>query len=114
MNASFRIPYDGKQFSSACALLRLSTKYGVQSLRKEIIAQLSLAWPTTLNQWESREKAATDLSGTYSPRSTLPHPVYVALLQVIIYVYLFVLLFQHANRTRSGCRCNRTTPFRAV
>lgn len=38
---------------------------------------LSADWPATLEEWDVREKAAIDKTGTYSPRETCAHPILV-------------------------------------
>lgn len=66
---------DGNDFRVVAALIRLSTKYGVESLRKETLRVLALSWPPSLPLWELREKKATSPDGVYAPRSSLPHPM---------------------------------------
>ena len=55
----------------------MSTKYGVQHIRKTLLQTMSMVWPRTLGLWEVREAEATDLSGLYKPRSLYPHPMSV-------------------------------------
>lgn len=38
------------------ALLRLTTKYRIERLRAELLEDLATAWPTTLVEWDLREK----------------------------------------------------------
>ncbi|KAF9808925.1 hypothetical protein IEO21_07690 [Rhodonia placenta] len=73
----FHTNLENKDFRTISALLRTSTKYGVDELRKEAIRVLSLSWPTSLSQWEKREKNVTDIHGLYSPRLGLPHPTLI-------------------------------------
>ena len=44
----------------------------MNALREEILRRLSLSWPHTLIQWESRERRVTDASGVYAPRPSIP------------------------------------------
>ncbi|PCH43728.1 hypothetical protein WOLCODRAFT_90460 [Wolfiporia cocos MD-104 SS10] len=73
----FYLNLESMDFDTARALLRTSTKYGVDELRKEAIRVLTLAWPNSLAQWELREKKVTSPAGVYSPRPALPHPILV-------------------------------------
>ena len=66
---------DSVDFAVTSALLRLSTKYGVDDLRQEVLRVLLLSWPTTLALWEVREKKVTNVHGIYAPRTGLPHPL---------------------------------------
>ncbi|KAJ3852737.1 hypothetical protein EV368DRAFT_40372 [Lentinula lateritia] len=58
--------YDGPHFGNndqddfrvVSGVLRLSTKYLVDSLREKAIAHLSIAWPSTLKGWDAREDVA--------------------------------------------------------
>ncbi|KAL6310486.1 hypothetical protein BKA93DRAFT_19223 [Sparassis latifolia] len=62
-------------FLVVSALLRMSTKYAIEDLRKEVLRTLLMSWPTTLPLWELREKAVTNADGMYAPRPNLPHPI---------------------------------------
>ncbi|OBZ68175.1 Meiotic recombination protein SPO11 [Grifola frondosa] len=73
----FCFSLNGNTFAVVSALLRLSTKYGVDTLRKEALHGLALSWPSTLLLWELREKNATNSDGLYAPRPALPHPILV-------------------------------------
>ncbi|KAJ4470453.1 hypothetical protein J3R30DRAFT_3537592 [Lentinula aciculospora] len=58
--------YDGPHFGNndqddfrvVSGVLRLSTKYLIDSLREKAIAHLSIAWPSTLKSWDAREDLA--------------------------------------------------------
>ncbi|TFY54193.1 hypothetical protein EVJ58_g9001 [Rhodofomes roseus] len=52
---------ESKEFTDVSALLRMSTKYGVDDLRKEVLQVLLLSWPTSLALWEDREKKVTSI-----------------------------------------------------
>ncbi|KAI0342033.1 hypothetical protein BDW22DRAFT_228337 [Trametopsis cervina] len=68
---------DVQEFSSTSVLLRLATTYDIFSIRTEMLRLLQCAWPTTLAQWEIREKNATNDDGLYSPRDTMAHPILI-------------------------------------
>ncbi|CAA7260599.1 unnamed protein product [Cyclocybe aegerita] len=71
------VRYDHTDFESVSALLRLSTKYSVEHIRRDILRGMSTIWPRTLSAWEFREADATDPSGVYKPRCIYPHPILV-------------------------------------
>ncbi|EMD37483.1 hypothetical protein CERSUDRAFT_154136 [Gelatoporia subvermispora B] len=73
----FCVNLETKSFEDISALLRISTKYGVEELRKEAIRILCLSWPTSLANWETREKSVTSADGLYAPRPSLPHPIFI-------------------------------------
>ena len=58
-------------------MLRLSSKYLIDHLRERCLIHLGEDWPSTLEEWDAREKAAMDSNGTYSPRETCAHPTLV-------------------------------------
>ncbi|CAA7265121.1 unnamed protein product [Cyclocybe aegerita] len=78
--------YDGPSFGNndeddfrvVSGILRLSTKYLVDSLRAKAIAHLSIAWPADLKAWDAREDLVRsyDSEGGSSSRgvSRYPHP----------------------------------------
>ncbi|KAH9973429.1 hypothetical protein BGW80DRAFT_1437193 [Lactifluus volemus] len=49
---------DPNDFAIVSGILRLSTKYAMDSLRSKAIAHLNIAWPTTLKGWDLREDKA--------------------------------------------------------
>lgn len=65
---------DMDNFRVLSILLNLSTAYGIHVLRMKALRQLLLFWPTTLAQWEAREKDVTSTDGVYALRTGLPHP----------------------------------------
>lgn len=77
MTLSSGLKHDNKDFDTVSSLLRLSTKYGVQHIRRDLLQGMSMVWPRTLGSWEVREAEATDSSGLYKPRSVYPHPMSV-------------------------------------
>lgn len=46
---------DEDDFRVVSGILRLSTKYLIDSLRAKALAHLSLAWPSDLRTWDLRE-----------------------------------------------------------
>ncbi|KAH9942297.1 uncharacterized protein BXZ73DRAFT_41159 [Epithele typhae] len=77
LQALYGLPHNNiaDEFTVTAAILRLATKYEVEVLRENAMRCLSLSWPTTLQLWECREKAATTVDGVYAPRPILPHPI---------------------------------------
>ncbi|KAJ7281604.1 hypothetical protein C8J57DRAFT_78974 [Mycena rebaudengoi] len=49
---------DQEDFRIVSGILRLSTKYIVDSLRSKALAHICLAWPSTLKAWDAREDVA--------------------------------------------------------
>lgn len=49
---------DQDDFRVVSGILRLSTKYLIDSLRDRAIAHLSTAWPSTIRGWDAREDLA--------------------------------------------------------
>ncbi|KAJ7115905.1 hypothetical protein C8R44DRAFT_880310 [Mycena epipterygia] len=49
---------DQEDFRVVAGILRLSTKYIVDSLRAKALAHLCIAWPSTLRGWDAREDLA--------------------------------------------------------
>ena len=52
---------DKADFCVTAGILRLSTKYLIDSLRTKALDHLSIAWPSSLKGWDARE----DLVGEY-------------------------------------------------
>ncbi|KZS99877.1 uncharacterized protein LAESUDRAFT_667425 [Laetiporus sulphureus 93-53] len=77
--------YDGLYFTNCAArnfaalagVLRLSTKYLIEHLRLRCLARLHAEWPSTLLDWDVRERQATDAAGRYTPRDHFTHPILV-------------------------------------
>jgi len=77
--------YDGPKFGSndpqdfgiVSGILRLSTKYAIDSLRAKAIAHLNIAWPTTLKGWDLREDKAHayELTSLTEHASLYPSPI---------------------------------------
>jgi hypothetical protein len=49
---------DSADFRMVSGILRLATKYLVDSLRTKALVHLSRAWPTSLKGWDAREDLA--------------------------------------------------------
>lgn len=73
--ASSELKYDVNDFHIVSSLLRLSTKYQIEHVRRDILRGMAVAWPKTLAGWEFREADATDIQGNYRPRLVYPHPM---------------------------------------
>ncbi|OAX37638.1 hypothetical protein K503DRAFT_771291 [Rhizopogon vinicolor AM-OR11-026] len=64
-------------FAVVSSVLRLSTKYFIEHLRKRCIARLARDWPTSLAEWDRREDDLTHTLGYYGPLKILPHPILI-------------------------------------
>lgn len=64
-------------FPIISAVLRLSTKYFFGCLRRRALARLRLDWPSTLVEWDERERAATTPNGLYKPSLTRTDPILI-------------------------------------
>ncbi|TFK75062.1 hypothetical protein BDN72DRAFT_832773 [Pluteus cervinus] len=78
--------YDGPSFGNndqddfriVSGILRLSTKYIVDSLRTKALAHLSVAWPLTLKGWDLREDLARSCEQEHPEGGHIyPHPISV-------------------------------------
>ncbi|KAJ7066645.1 hypothetical protein C8F01DRAFT_1020166 [Mycena amicta] len=79
--------YDGCNFGNngradfvvVSGILRLSTKYIVDSLRAKALAHLAIAWPSTLKGWDAREDVARlfELQTSTSSGHFYPSPIAV-------------------------------------
>lgn len=67
-------------FRVLAILLTLATKYKIESLRAKALKQILVSWPTTLAQWDIREKHSGNVAGIYLSRPMLPHPSMVVAL----------------------------------
>src|ERR1700761_2854015 len=54
-------PPETKDFLMIAAILRLSTKYNVEFLRRRTLAQIAPLYPTTLPEWNQRQARARDV-----------------------------------------------------
>ncbi|KAF4610588.1 hypothetical protein D9613_006859 [Agrocybe pediades] len=66
---------DEEDFRAVSGILRLSTKYLIDSLRAKALVHLSLAWPSDLRTWDLREDVSRgfESEGTGSAHR-YPHP----------------------------------------
>ncbi|VDC04110.1 unnamed protein product [Peniophora sp. CBMAI 1063] len=69
--------YSSVDFESVAAVLRLSSKYFVAAHRAQCLARLSQDYPTTLAEWDRRERFAMDARGRYLPRELIASPILV-------------------------------------
>ena len=44
-----------EDFRAVAGILRLANKYEIDKLRRQALDHLSIAWPTTLKNWDARE-----------------------------------------------------------
>ncbi|KAJ3554525.1 hypothetical protein NM688_g3063 [Phlebia brevispora] len=70
---------DRADFQILSGVLRLSTKYAVDDLRRKTIEHLSVAWPSTLKGWDAREEAArtSEAESAIPRRQRYPSPIAV-------------------------------------
>ncbi|KAJ7162302.1 hypothetical protein C8R46DRAFT_903935 [Mycena filopes] len=54
-------PAETKDFLLIAAILRLSTKYNVDFLRRRALAHVSSLYPTTLKEWDQRQDTAMEV-----------------------------------------------------
>lgn len=68
---------DPDDFVIVSGILRLSTKYAMDSLRSKAITHLNIAWPTSLKGWDLREDKAhaCDLASSAEHASLYPSPI---------------------------------------
>ncbi|KAF8202520.1 hypothetical protein BJ912DRAFT_444693 [Pholiota molesta] len=64
---------DEDDFRVVSGILRLSTKYLIDSLRAKALAHLSQAWPSDLKTWDAREDLARSFEMEGNP-TRYPHP----------------------------------------
>ncbi|KAJ7623263.1 hypothetical protein FB45DRAFT_925108, partial [Roridomyces roridus] len=70
---------DREDFRAVAGVLRLSTKYIVDTLRTKALAHLSIAWPTSLKGWDAREDLARsfEMETSASGGHFYPNPIAV-------------------------------------
>ncbi|KAF8963451.1 hypothetical protein BDZ97DRAFT_1661674 [Flammula alnicola] len=89
---------DDDDFRAVSGILRLSTKYLIDSLRAKALAHLSIAWPSDLKTWDARE----DLSRGYEIEGRThryPHPFSViSLAREVNAPYLLPSAFYELSR----------------
>lgn len=66
---------DPRDFIATSGILRLSTKYLIDSLRSKALAHVSLAWPLDLKAWDAREDVARyDFDHEYGINTSQRYP----------------------------------------
>jgi hypothetical protein len=68
---------DEDDFRVVSGILRLSTKYLVDSLRAKAITHLSIAWPSNLKAWDLRDdfsRSFENEGGSRGSAHRYPHP----------------------------------------
>jgi hypothetical protein len=74
-NHSYFPKHVAADFYAVSSVLRLSTKYFIERLRRRCLVRLARDWPISLAEWDRRENDATDSMGRYHPRKIFPHPI---------------------------------------
>ncbi|KDQ51553.1 hypothetical protein JAAARDRAFT_184927 [Jaapia argillacea MUCL 33604] len=104
-----------RDFSAISAVLRLSSKYLIDHLRRHCILRLEQDWPSTLVGWDHREKVAIEPSGRYNPREFYPHPILVIdlarqlSLDFVLPAAFYDLSRYGPSKIASGTLCPATT-----
>ena len=66
---------DRDDFQIVSGILRLATKYLIDSLRAKALAHLHIAWPLDLKAWDAREDVLRNYEvDGFSCGSRYPHP----------------------------------------
>ncbi|KAI3619860.1 hypothetical protein WG66_002770 [Moniliophthora roreri] len=87
----FTALYDGPNFGNndhddfriVSGILRLATKYLIDSLREKAIAHLSIAWPSTLKGWDAREEVAHAFEMENESRCGRLYPSPIAVINLV-------------------------------
>jgi hypothetical protein len=72
----FRQPFV-QDFPFLASVLRLSCKYFICVPRRQCLERLQSYFPTTLAEWDRRERMALAPDGHYDPRHEIPSPIHV-------------------------------------
>jgi hypothetical protein len=72
-------------FARVAGILRLSTKYLLDSIRANALAHLRTAWPTTLKDWDIREERARAYEAESSLHGGLFYPSPVVSASMFVY-----------------------------
>ena len=77
-------------FQIVSGILRLATKYLIDSLRAKALAHLHIAWPLDLKAWDAREDVlrSYEADSRFSRGHRYPHP-FVSDLTISEILYLF-------------------------
>ncbi|EMD38728.1 hypothetical protein CERSUDRAFT_122314 [Gelatoporia subvermispora B] len=73
---------DRDDFRAISGILRLATKYIVDSLRKRALAHLCIAWPSALKEWDAREDIARIYELENATHRGLRYPSPVAIIHL--------------------------------
>ena len=76
MHRYFRQPFV-QDFPFLASVLRLSCKYFICIPRRQCLERLQAYFPTTLSEWDRRERMALSPDGHYDPRQDIPSPIHV-------------------------------------
>jgi len=66
-----------QDFPFLASVLRLSCKYFICIPRKQCLERLQTYFPTTLVDWDRRERMSLGPDGHYDPRHEIPSPIHV-------------------------------------
>jgi hypothetical protein len=66
-----------QDFPFLASVLRLSCKYFICIPRRQCLERLQAYFPTTLADWDRRERMALAPDGHYDPRHEIPSPIHV-------------------------------------
>jgi hypothetical protein len=72
----FRQPFV-QDFPFLSSVLRLSCKYFICIPRRQCLERLQSYFPTTLAEWDRRERMSLAPDGHYDPRHEIPSPIHV-------------------------------------
>ena len=84
---------DRDDFQIVSGILRLATKYLIDSLRAKALAHLHIAWPLDLKAWEAREDVLRSHEvDRFSRGHRYPHP-FVSDLPFLRYAFHQILFY---------------------
>lgn len=66
---------DKGDFRVVSGILRLASKYIIESLRTKALEHLTVAWPSTLKGWDAREEVTGDRYVSSDTPRFYPNPV---------------------------------------
>jgi hypothetical protein len=82
---------DRDDFQIVSGILRLATKYLIDSLRAKALAHLHIAWPLDLKAWDAREDTLRNYEvDGFSRGQRYPHPFVsdLLILRCVFYINL--------------------------
>ena len=84
---------DRDDFQIVSGILRLATKYLIDSLRAKALAHLHIAWPMELKAWDAREDVLRSYEvDRFSRGHRYPHP-FVSNLPFLRYIFYQTLFY---------------------